>query len=85
MGVSKLADFGVSASGEKMATLIGTPFYLAPEVIVNEGFYDFKVDIWSLGITLIELADTVPVSSVPFIFSFVLKFILSSLILMNNL
>jgi hypothetical protein len=63
-GEAKLADFGVSGQMEhtmaKKNTLIGTPVFIAPEVIVNDSGYDSKVDIWSLGITSIELAETVP-------------------------
>eukprot|EP00019_Armaparvus_languidus_P008685 CAMPEP_0168589140 /NCGR_PEP_ID=MMETSP0420-20121227/5854_1 /TAXON_ID=498008 /ORGANISM="Pessonella sp." /LENGTH=458 /DNA_ID=CAMNT_0008624669 /DNA_START=331 /DNA_END=1707 /DNA_ORIENTATION=- len=63
-GEAKLADFGVSGQMEhtmaKKNTLIGTPVFIAPEVIVNDEGYNAKVDIWSLGITLIELAETVP-------------------------
>ena len=51
----------MSGSGEHMKTVIGTPYFLAPEVIMNaDGFYDSKVDIWSLGITCIELAEMNP-------------------------
>eukprot|EP01116_Phalansterium_solitarium_P016361 TRINITY_DN3790_c0_g1_i2.p1 TRINITY_DN3790_c0_g1~~TRINITY_DN3790_c0_g1_i2.p1 ORF type:complete len:741 (-),score=170.58 TRINITY_DN3790_c0_g1_i2:638-2782(-) len=63
-GVAKLADFGVignaGAEIEKAHTMIGTPYFLAPEVIDGEVGYDTKVDIWSLGITLIEMAETQP-------------------------
>jgi calcium-dependent protein kinase len=51
-GVAKLADFGLSRSlnnGDKL-TIVGTPYYLAPEVI--RGSYTAKCDIWSLGIVL---------------------------------
>ncbi|KAJ3104076.1 Serine/threonine-protein kinase 4 [Phlyctochytrium planicorne] len=73
-GQIKISDFGISAklrsSNSRTMTFIGTPYWMAPEVLLcdpsitplstSAPSYDYKADIWSIGITAIELAEGKP-------------------------
>nr|XP_033800693.1 serine/threonine-protein kinase TAO2 isoform X1 [Geotrypetes seraphini]XP_033800694.1 serine/threonine-protein kinase TAO2 isoform X1 [Geotrypetes seraphini]XP_033800695.1 serine/threonine-protein kinase TAO2 isoform X1 [Geotrypetes seraphini] len=61
-GLVKLGDFGSASIVAPANSFVGTPYWMAPEVILamDEGQYDGKVDVWSLGITTIELAERKP-------------------------
>lgn len=62
-GAAKLADLGVAAqlggTMDQRRTATGTPYWMAPELVLEQE-YNYKVDVWSLGITAIELADKKP-------------------------
>ncbi len=63
-GSVKICDFGVSkiiVKGDKIKEQCGTPAYIAPEVISNEGYEGFYIDHWSLGVLLYAmLCATIP-------------------------
>ncbi|XP_073097787.1 LOW QUALITY PROTEIN: serine/threonine-protein kinase TAO1-like [Manis javanica] len=62
-GQVKLADFGLASMASRASSFVGTPYWMAPEVILakdKQQQYDAKVDVWSLGITCIELAEMKP-------------------------
>jgi len=62
-GDIKLADFGYAAQltrqKQKRNTIVGTPYWMAPELIRGQN-YDTKVDVWSLGIMAMEMAEGEP-------------------------
>jgi serine/threonine protein kinase len=64
-GEPKLGDFGVSrqlgAGESRMRTIAGTPYFIAPEILSSEQpGYNTKADIWSVGISMIEMAEGHP-------------------------
>ncbi|KAH1251224.1 Mitogen-activated protein kinase kinase kinase 3 [Glycine max] len=62
-GEIKLADFGMAKhinSSASMLSFKGSPYWMAPEVVMNTNGYSLPVDIWSLGCTIIEMATSKP-------------------------
>ncbi len=61
--IVKLGDFGIArflnCTVENAKTMVGTPYYLSPEIIENQP-YNFKSDIWSLGVLLYEMCSLKP-------------------------
>ncbi|KAI0985149.1 hypothetical protein GJ496_001121 [Pomphorhynchus laevis] len=61
-GIAKLGDFGSASFSCPTNSFLGTPYWMAPEVILamDEAEYDYRVDIWSLGVTCLEMAEMKP-------------------------
>ncbi|KAL4578525.1 hypothetical protein LXL04_014649 [Taraxacum kok-saghyz] len=62
-GVIKLADFGMAkhiTNCTSMLSFKGSPYWMAPEVVMNTNGYNLAVDIWSLGCTILEMATSKP-------------------------
>jgi len=62
VGKVKLADFGSACNKNPANSFVGSPYWMSPEIILamEDGVYDDRTDIWSLGITCIELAEKRP-------------------------
>uniref|UniRef100_A0AC35TKW0 Protein kinase domain-containing protein n=1 Tax=Rhabditophanes sp. KR3021 TaxID=114890 RepID=A0AC35TKW0_9BILA len=62
LGIVKLGDLGSVSTSNPAQSFVGTPYFMAPEVIMamEDGLYDDRADIWSFGITCIEMAEQKP-------------------------
>lgn len=76
--IIKLGDFGIArvlnTTRENARTMVGTPYYLSPEIVDNRP-YSFKSDIWSLGVILYELCSLRPPFDAPSIPQLALKIV----------
>ncbi|KAF7834152.1 mitogen-activated protein kinase kinase kinase 3 [Senna tora] len=62
-GEIKLADFGMAKHMKSCVSMLsfkGSPYWMAPEVVMNSNGYSLAVDIWSLGCTILEMATSKP-------------------------
>ena len=62
-GLVKLGDFGIarvfSKTNQQAITMVGTPYYISPEIVENQP-YNYKTDIWSIGVILYEMCALKP-------------------------
>jgi NIMA (never in mitosis gene a)-related kinase len=67
-GIVKIGDFGIAkvlaSTMQNARTVVGTPYYLSPEIVQSKP-YNFKSDMWSLGVVLYELCGLKPPFDAP--------------------
>ena len=77
-GMVKIGDFGIARvlanTMEKAKTVVGTPYFLSPELVNNKP-YNFKSDIWSIGVMLYELCTLKPPFDAPSIHFLAMKIV----------
>ncbi len=80
-GIVKLGDFGIARvlnnTHANAKTMVGTPYYLAPELVQNKP-YSFEADLWSLGVILYELCALKPPFNANSIHALALKIVKGS-------